>query len=83
MAKNAEVGSKTSLENRSAKNLSTLGTWLRILKMVVIVMMMIMKRFKDHLFLRSQIYLLSILSSYTLEKNKFPIILLTKIEALS
>ena len=54
MAEDAEVGSGTSSTTRSTKNLSALGTWLRRLGLVIIVMVVIMKQSKDHLFLRSR-----------------------------
>ena len=50
MAEDAEVGSRTSSTTRSAKNLSALGTWLRMLRLVAMVMVVIIKWLKDHLF---------------------------------
>ena len=50
MAEDAEVGSGTSFTTRSAENSSASGTWLRMLRLVAMVMVVIMKRLKDHLF---------------------------------
>ena len=83
MAQNAEVASKTNITTRSAKNLSVLGTWLKIQRLVIMVMEMMMKLSKDHLFPKSQMYLQSISPPYALEKDKFFLIVLTMVEALS
>ena len=69
MAKDAGVGSKTSSTTKSAKNWSASGTWLRMLRFVAMVMMVMMKWSKDHLFPRSQTDLQGILSPYALEKE--------------
>ena len=82
-AKDAEVGSEISFKTRLAKNLLASGTWLRMLRLVAIVIMVIIKQSKDHLFLRSQTYLQSILPFYTLEKDEFLLIFWAMIEALS
>ena len=68
-AEDAEVRSGTSSTIRLAKNLSMSGIWLRMLKLVVIVMTVMMKRSKDHFFSRNQTYLQSILPPYALEKR--------------
>ena len=60
---------------------------LRLVAMVIVVMM---KHSKDHLFLKSQTDLQSILPPYALtliayfsQKDEFPIIVLAMVEALS
>ena len=44
MAEDAEVGSETSPTTRSAENLSASGTWLRMLRLVAMVRVVMMKR---------------------------------------
>ena len=90
MSEDAEVGSGTSSTIRSAKNSSASVTWLRMLRWVAIVMVVIMKRSKDHLFSRCQADLWGILPSYAptlivhlLQKNEFLLIVLAMVEALS
>ena len=61
MAEDAEVGSGTSSTNKSAENLSASGTWLRMLRLVAMVIVVMIKRLKDHLFPRTQTYLQAIL----------------------
>ena len=46
------------------------------------VMVVIMKRSKDHLFPRSETYLHGVLPPYTLQKNEFFLIVLAIVEAL-
>ena len=79
MAKNAQVGSGISSTTRSAKNLLASETWLRMLRLVTMVMVM-MKRSNDYL-PRSRTYQRGILPPYapTLiahlsQKDKFPLI---------
>ena len=66
ITENVGVGSKTSSTTKSAKNSSLSRIWLSMLRLLAIVMVVIMKRSKDHLFPRSQTYLRSILPSYAL-----------------
>ena len=90
MAEDAEVGSGTSSIIRSAKNSSASETWLRMLRLVAMVIVVIKKQSKDYLFPRSQTYLQGILPPYapTLiahlsQKDEFPVIVLAMIEARS
>ena len=57
MVEEGEVGSGTSSTTRSAKNLLASGPWLKMLRLVAIVRVVIIKQSKDHLFPRSQTYL--------------------------
>ena len=54
MAEDTEVGSKTRPTTRSAENLSASWTWLRMLRLMTMVRIVMMKRSKDHLFPRSR-----------------------------
>ena len=90
MAEDAEVGSGTSSTTRSAENSSASGTWLRMLRLVAMVRVVMMKRSKDHLFPRSRADLWGILPPYAptliahlLQKDEFPLIVLAMVEALS
>ena len=83
MAENAEIASQTSSKTRLAENLSASKTWLRILKLVAMVMVVMMKQSKYPLFPKNQTSLQDILPFYTLEKDKFPLIVLAIVEALS
>ena len=67
MAEDAEFGSGTSSTTRSAKNSLASGTWLRMLRLVVMVMVVMMKWSKDHP-PKSRADLRGILPPYALEK---------------
>ena len=83
IAEDAKIRSGISFTNRSAKNLLALETWLKMLRLMAIVMVMIMKQSKDHLFLRRQTYLQGILPLYALEKDKFLLIVLAIVKIIS
>ena len=68
IAEDAKFGSGTSSTTRSAENLSVSGTWLRMLRLVVMVMVMMMKWSKDHLS-RSRADLQGILPPYAPQKG--------------
>ena len=57
-------------------------TWLRMLKLMAMVMVVMIKWSKDHL-LKDQANLQSILPPYTPKKDEFPLIVLVIVETFS
>ena len=72
-----------TITTRSIDKLLASKSGLRMLKLMAMVMVVMMKRSKNHLFSKSQTYLQSILLPYTLEKDEFFLIVLAMVEALS
>ena len=74
MAEDAEFENRTSSKTRLADNSSASGTWLRMLRLVEMMRVVMMKWLKNHLFPRSLTYLRNILPPYALKKDEFPLI---------
>ena len=83
MAENAEIGSRMSFTTRSSKNLSTSGNLAEDAELVAIVIDVMIKRSKNHLFPRNQMYLHGILAPNAAKKDEFPLTVVAMLKALS